>query len=75
MRNVPPDPDESVNEHVEHFFCVNHPDHYLCHQVSFFSRLNECKVMHICNLLFVAKVKKGYLVSPLEVCHAFFYLI
>jgi LmbE family N-acetylglucosaminyl deacetylase len=33
VRNVPPDPDESVNEHVEHFFCVNHPDHYLCHQV------------------------------------------
>jgi len=39
VRNVPPDPDESVNEHVEHFFCVNHPDHYLCHQVRFFSWL------------------------------------
>ncbi|KAF5731511.1 CSC1-like protein [Tripterygium wilfordii] len=33
VRNVPPDPDESVSEHVEHFFCVNHPDHYLMHQV------------------------------------------
>ncbi|XP_047328175.1 CSC1-like protein At4g02900 [Impatiens glandulifera] len=33
VRNIPPDPDESVNEHVEHFFCVNHPDHYLTHQV------------------------------------------
>ncbi|KAJ4956988.1 hypothetical protein NE237_013771 [Protea cynaroides] len=33
VRNVPPDPDESVSEHVEHFFCVNHPDHYLTHQV------------------------------------------
>ncbi|XP_010522696.1 PREDICTED: CSC1-like protein At4g02900 isoform X2 [Tarenaya hassleriana] len=33
VRNVPPDPDESVNEHVEHFFCVNHPDHYLSHQI------------------------------------------
>ncbi|KAL3517546.1 hypothetical protein ACH5RR_020135 [Cinchona calisaya] len=33
VRNVPPDPDESVSEHVEHFFCVNHPDHYLSHQV------------------------------------------
>lgn len=33
MRNIPPDPDESVSEHVEHFFCVNHPDHYLSHQV------------------------------------------
>ncbi|XP_010255871.1 PREDICTED: CSC1-like protein At4g02900 [Nelumbo nucifera] len=33
VRNVPPDTDESVSEHVEHFFCVNHPDHYLTHQV------------------------------------------
>lgn len=33
VRNVPPDSDESVSEHVEHFFCVNHPDHYLSHQV------------------------------------------
>ncbi|KAF8392481.1 hypothetical protein HHK36_022823 [Tetracentron sinense] len=33
VRNVPPDPDESVSEHVEHFFCVNHPNHYLMHQV------------------------------------------
>lgn len=33
MKNIPPDPDESVSEHVEHFFCVNHPEHYLVHQV------------------------------------------
>lgn len=33
VRNVPPDPDESVSEHVEHFFCVNHPDHYMLHKV------------------------------------------
>lgn len=33
VRNVPPDPDESVSENVEHFFLVNHPDHYLTHQV------------------------------------------
>ncbi|KAI4374311.1 hypothetical protein MLD38_012321 [Melastoma candidum] len=33
VRNVPPDSDESVSEHVEHFFCVNHPDSYLSHQV------------------------------------------
>ncbi|XP_078175021.1 hyperosmolality-gated Ca2+ permeable channel 1.7-like [Carex rostrata] len=32
VRNVPPDPDESVSEHVEHFFTVNHRD-YLSHQV------------------------------------------
>ncbi|AQK86101.1 CSC1-like protein At4g02900 isoform X1 [Zea mays] len=33
VRNVPPDPDESVSEHVEHFFAVNHRDHYLSHQI------------------------------------------
>ncbi|KAL5578762.1 hypothetical protein UlMin_011204 [Ulmus minor] len=33
VRNIPPDPDESVSENVEHFFLVNHPDHYLTHQV------------------------------------------
>ncbi|KAE8670561.1 Protein OSCA1 [Hibiscus syriacus] len=33
VRNVPPDPDESVSESVEHFFLVNHPDTYLTHQV------------------------------------------
>ncbi|XP_065876173.1 CSC1-like protein At3g21620 [Euphorbia lathyris] len=33
VRNVPPDPDESVSELVEHFFLVNHPEHYLTNQV------------------------------------------
>ncbi|XP_074271990.1 protein OSCA1-like [Silene latifolia] len=33
VRNVPPDPDESVAENVEHFFLVNHRDHYLTQQV------------------------------------------
>ncbi|KAL0418767.1 UNVERIFIED_CONTAM: CSC1-like protein [Sesamum radiatum] len=33
VRSIPPDTDESVSEHVEHFFCVNHPGHYLQHQV------------------------------------------
>ncbi|WVY94100.1 hypothetical protein V8G54_033188 [Vigna mungo] len=33
VRNIPSDPDESVSELVEHFFLVNHPDHYLTHQV------------------------------------------
>ncbi|KAH1116164.1 hypothetical protein GLYMA_17G010500v4 [Glycine max] len=33
VRNIPPDPDESVSELVEHFFLVNHPDNYLSHQV------------------------------------------
>ncbi|XP_068324191.1 calcium permeable stress-gated cation channel 1 [Pyrus communis] len=33
VRNVPPDSDESTSELVEHFFLVNHPDHYLTHQV------------------------------------------
>lgn len=33
VKNVPADPDESVSAHVDHFFVVNHPDHYLTHQV------------------------------------------
>ncbi|KAL6884586.1 hypothetical protein ACP4OV_010522 [Aristida adscensionis] len=33
VRNIPPDSDESMSELVEHFFLVNHPDHYLTHQV------------------------------------------
>ncbi|KAG6657753.1 hypothetical protein CIPAW_04G112900 [Carya illinoinensis] len=33
VRNVPPDPDESVDELVEHFFLVNH-EHYLTHQIA-----------------------------------------
>ncbi|XP_047310483.1 calcium permeable stress-gated cation channel 1-like [Impatiens glandulifera] len=33
VRNVPPDSNESVKECVEHFFMVNHPDHYICNQV------------------------------------------
>ncbi|XP_060672077.1 CSC1-like protein At3g21620 isoform X5 [Ziziphus jujuba] len=33
VQNVPPDPDESVSELVEHFFLVNHPEHYLTNQV------------------------------------------
>ncbi|KAI4298737.1 hypothetical protein L6164_032260 [Bauhinia variegata] len=33
VRNIPPDPDESVSELAEHFFLVHHPDHYLTHQV------------------------------------------
>ncbi|XP_057961013.1 calcium permeable stress-gated cation channel 1-like [Malania oleifera] len=33
VRNVPPDPDESISELVEHFFLVNHPEHYLTNQV------------------------------------------
>ncbi|XP_072967501.1 calcium permeable stress-gated cation channel 1-like isoform X2 [Typha angustifolia] len=33
VRNIPPDADESISELVEHFFLVNHPDHFLTHQV------------------------------------------
>ncbi|KAD5316737.1 hypothetical protein R6Q59_031899 [Mikania micrantha] len=33
VRNVPSDPDESVSEHVDHFFRVNHPDQYFLHKV------------------------------------------
>ncbi|KAH1070121.1 hypothetical protein GLYMA_03G151300v4 [Glycine max] len=42
VRNVPPDPDESVSEHIEHFFCVNHPDHYLMHQVVYNANKLAC---------------------------------
>ncbi|XP_068303861.1 CSC1-like protein At3g21620 [Pyrus communis] len=42
VRNVPPDPDETVSQLVEHFFLVNHPDHYLTHQVVYnASKLSE----------------------------------
>ncbi|KAL3626062.1 hypothetical protein CASFOL_029611 [Castilleja foliolosa] len=33
VRNIPPDTEETVNELVEHFFSVNHPEHYLTHKV------------------------------------------
>ncbi|KAK8933981.1 hypothetical protein KSP39_PZI015794 [Platanthera zijinensis] len=33
VSNVPPDPDESIDELVEHFFLVNHPPDYLAHQL------------------------------------------
>nr|VDD50305.1 unnamed protein product [Brassica oleracea] len=32
VRNIPTDPHESICELVEHFFKVNHPDHYLTYQ-------------------------------------------
>ncbi|AEE83602.1 ERD (early-responsive to dehydration stress) family protein [Arabidopsis thaliana] len=32
VRNIPADPHESICELVEHFFKVNHPDHYLTFQ-------------------------------------------
>ncbi|XP_020573855.1 CSC1-like protein At3g21620 [Phalaenopsis equestris] len=35
VRNVPADPDESTYELVEHFFLVNHPEHFLTHQACF----------------------------------------
>ncbi|GLT94075.1 hypothetical protein SLE2022_118350 [Rubroshorea leprosula] len=42
VKNVPPDPDESISELLEHFFLVNHPDHYLSHQVVYnANRLSE----------------------------------
>lgn len=41
VRNVPPDPDESVSELVEHFFLVNHRDNYLTHQVFILSLITS----------------------------------
>ncbi|KAL5569150.1 hypothetical protein UlMin_025725 [Ulmus minor] len=45
VQNVPPDPDESVSQLVEHFFLVNHPDHYLTHQVVY----DANKLSHLVN--------------------------
>jgi hypothetical protein len=39
VRNIPEDPDETVSEHVQHFFAVNHRDHYLSHQVLLLNRI------------------------------------
>lgn len=47
VRNVPPDPDESVSEHVEHFFCVNHADTYLTHQVCIYVGMLRSKIMNL----------------------------
>lgn len=51
VRNVPSDPDESVLELVEHFFLVNHPDHFLGFQAVYdanklFKLVDEKKKMH-----------------------------
>ncbi|KAB5533732.1 hypothetical protein DKX38_016818 [Salix brachista] len=54
VRNVPPDPDESVSELVEHFFLVNHPHHYLTHQV-------VCNANKLASLVKKKKSKKNWL--------------
>lgn len=41
VRNIPVDPHESICELVEHFFKVNHPDHYLTFQVKSFSEFSD----------------------------------
>ncbi|KAL0328759.1 UNVERIFIED_CONTAM: Calcium permeable stress-gated cation channel 1 [Sesamum calycinum] len=55
VRNVPPDSDESVSESVEHFFLVNHPDHYLTYQV----------VINANKLAKLVKEKKNWFSWPL----------
>ncbi|KAJ6363898.1 hypothetical protein OIU76_028933 [Salix suchowensis] len=54
VRNVPPDPDESVSELVEHFFLVNHPDHYLTQQV-------VCNANKLASLVKYKKKMKNWL--------------
>ncbi|XP_021293688.1 calcium permeable stress-gated cation channel 1-like [Herrania umbratica] len=54
VRNVPPDPDESVSESVEHFFLVNHPDTYLTHQV-------VCNANKLAKLVKKRKSKQNWL--------------
>lgn len=48
VRNVPPDPDESVSELVEHFFMVNHQDHYLTNQVEIRTPTFSFKTFAVC---------------------------
>lgn len=54
VKNVPPDTDESVSELVEHFFLVNHPDHYLTHQV-------VCNANQLAKLVKQKKSKQNWL--------------
>ncbi|KAL9392834.1 hypothetical protein Peur_016754 [Populus x canadensis] len=54
VRNVPPDPDETVSELVEHFFLVNHPDHYLTHRV-------VCNANKLASLVKKKKKKQNWL--------------
>ncbi|XWS19374.1 hypothetical protein CRYUN_Cryun31cG0010200 [Craigia yunnanensis] len=54
VRNVPPDPDESVSESVEHFFLVNHPDNYLTYQV-------VCNANKLAKLVKKRKSKQNWL--------------
>ncbi|XP_047320363.1 protein OSCA1-like [Impatiens glandulifera] len=54
VRNVPPDTDESVKESVEHFFLVNHPDHYLTNQ-------NVYNANKLANLVEEKKKKQNWL--------------
>ncbi|MBA0840107.1 hypothetical protein Goarm_002709 [Gossypium armourianum] len=54
VRNVPPDPDESVSETVEHFFLVNHPDTYLTNQV-------VCNANKLAKLVKQRKKKQNWL--------------
>ncbi|KAJ6934976.1 calcium permeable stress-gated cation channel 1-like isoform X1 [Populus alba x Populus x berolinensis] len=54
VRNVPPDPDETVSELLEHFFLVNHPDHYLTHQV-------VCNANKLASLVKKKKKKQNWL--------------
>lgn len=54
VKNVPPDPDETISESVEHFFLVNHPDHYLSHQV-------VCNANKLAKLVEEKKSKQNWL--------------
>ncbi|KAF3443437.1 hypothetical protein FNV43_RR13119 [Rhamnella rubrinervis] len=54
VKNVPPDPDESVSELVEHFFLVNHPEHYLTYQAVY----NATKLSSLVN---EKKIKQNWL--------------
>ncbi|KAH8512205.1 hypothetical protein H0E87_009429 [Populus deltoides] len=64
VRNVPPDPDETVSELLEHFFLVNHPDHYLTHQETICSNVygrhhvDQYVLLVVCNANKLASLVK-----------------
>ncbi|PPD93881.1 hypothetical protein GOBAR_DD09102 [Gossypium barbadense] len=74
VRNVPPDPDESVTELVQHFFLVNHPHHYLSHQLVYNANklselVNEKKKIQNWLDFYQNKYKRNPLKRPsLKIC-------
>ncbi|XP_024516363.1 CSC1-like protein At1g62320 isoform X1 [Selaginella moellendorffii] len=76
VRQIPDDPDETVGLHVDHFFRVNHYEHYLMYQIVYNAnklakivkkiedienKLNYCRIMESRNPSSRPQIKKGFL--------------